>query len=106
MTPHGRLITPRSRRPKVLRPCVNLITLAIPCLRYLIGVMESWVDGIVTITSAVVLAAYVAISLGYVALYDLGLSGEKVRGTAMVAVILIAATVAVDFFGKKQRKAD
>jgi hypothetical protein len=34
------------------------------------------------------------------------LSGEKVRGAAMIAVILIAATVAVDFFGKKLRKAD
>ena len=68
--------------------------------------MESWVDGIVTITSAVFLAAYVAITLGYVALYDLGLSAEKVRGAAMIAVILIAATVAVDYFSKKQRKAD
>jgi hypothetical protein len=71
-----------------------------------IGVMESWVDGIVTITNAVFLAAYVAITLGYVALYDLGLSGEKVRGEAMIAVILIAATVAIDFLGKKLRKAD
>jgi hypothetical protein len=71
-----------------------------------IGGMESWVDGIVTITNAVFLAAYVAITLGYVALYDLGLSGEKVRGAAMIAVILIAATVAVDFLGKKLRKAD
>ena len=68
--------------------------------------MESWVDGIVTITSAVFLAAYVAITLGYVALYDLGLSGGKVRGAAMIAVILIAAMVAVDFLGKKLRKAD
>jgi amino acid transporter len=68
--------------------------------------MESKFDSIVTITNAVFLAAYVAIPLGYVALYDLGLSSEKVRGAAMIAAILIAATVAVDFFDKKLRKAD
>ena len=70
-----------------------------------IGVMENRFD-VVTIANAVFLAAYVAITLGYVALYDLGLSGEKVRGAAMIAAILIAATVAVDYFGKKLRKAD
>ena len=70
------------------------------------GAMESKFDGIVTITNAAFLAAYVAITLGYVALYDLGLSGEKVRGAAMIAAILIAATVAVDFCDKKLRKAD
>ena len=70
------------------------------------GAMESKFDGIVTITNAVFLAAYVAITLGYVALYDLGLSGEKVRGAAMIAAILITATVAVNFFDKKLRKAD
>jgi hypothetical protein len=37
--------------------------------------MESRFD-VVTIANAVFLAAYVAITLGYVALYDLGLSGE------------------------------
>jgi hypothetical protein len=31
-------------------------------------------------------------------------SGEEVRGAAMMIAILIAATVAVDFFGKKLRK--
>ena len=67
--------------------------------------MESKFDGIVAITNAVFLAAYVAIALGYVALYDLGLSGEGVRRAAMIAAILIAAMVAVDFFGKKLGKA-
>ena len=67
--------------------------------------MESRFD-VMTIAIAVCVAAYIAITLGYVALYDLGLSGEKVRGAAMIAAILIAATVAVDFFDKKLRKAD
>ncbi|MGO8907847.1 MAG: hypothetical protein ACLQDM_00720 [Bradyrhizobium sp.] len=43
--------------------------------------------------------------LEYVALYYLGLSGEEVRGAAMIIAILIAAMVAVDFFGKELRKA-
>jgi hypothetical protein len=49
---------------------------------------------------AVCLAACVA-----VALYDIGFSGEHVRGASMVAAILMAALVAVDFFGKKLKKA-
>jgi hypothetical protein len=49
---------------------------------------------------AVCAAAFVA-----VALYDIGLSGEHVRGASMVAAILLAALIAVDFFGKKLKKA-
>jgi hypothetical protein len=46
--------------------------------------MESKFD-LVTIASAVVVAGYVAIILGCVALYDFGLSPEVVRSTAMLA---------------------
>ena len=60
---------------------------------------------IVTIASAVCVAGYVAIMLLYVALYDLGLSGEAVRSAAMIAAISMAALVAVDFFGRKPDKA-
>ncbi len=60
---------------------------------------------ILSIAHAVCVAAYVAIALGYVALYNFGLSGEDVRGAAMSIAVLIAAMVAVDFFGKKLRKA-
>jgi drug/metabolite transporter (DMT)-like permease len=59
----------------------------------------------VTIANAICVAACVAIALGYVALYDLGFSREAVRSGAVIAAILIAAMVAVDFFGKKLRKA-
>jgi hypothetical protein len=62
--------------------------------------MESRFD-IATIASAVCLADYAAIMLGYVARFDLGLSGEEVRSVAVVAAIPIAALVAVDFFGQK-----
>jgi hypothetical protein len=59
-----------------------------------------------TIATAVCVAGYVAIALRYVALYDLGLSREEVRSGAMIVAILMAALVAVDFFGKKLGKAD
>jgi hypothetical protein len=66
--------------------------------------MEDRFD-IVTITSAVGVAGYVAIMLGYVALFDLGFGGEQVRGAAMIAAILIAALVAADCLGKGPDKA-
>jgi hypothetical protein len=66
--------------------------------------MESKFD-IVTIASAVCVAGYVAITLEYVALYDFGLSREAVRSAAMIAAILIAALVAIEFFGKRFGKA-
>ena len=62
--------------------------------------MESKFD-LVTITSAVFVAGYVAIMLGCVALYDFGLSREVVSSRAMIAAIPIAALVAVDFFKKR-----
>ena len=60
---------------------------------------------ILTIVHAVCVAAYVAIALGYVALYNFGLSGEDVRGAAMIIAVPIAAMVVLDFFGNKVRKA-
>jgi hypothetical protein len=66
--------------------------------------MENRFD-ITTIASAVCVAGYVAILLGHVALFDVGFSLEQVRSGAMIAAVLIAALVAVDFFGSKHRKA-
>jgi hypothetical protein len=62
--------------------------------------METRFD-IVTMASAVCVAGYVAIALRYVALYDLGLSGQQVRGGAVITAIAMAAMIAVDFFGNK-----
>jgi len=70
--------------------------------------MESRFELLIIVTSvanAVCMAACVAVTLGYVALYDFGLSSEQVRGGAMLAAILMAALMAIDFFGKKLRKA-
>jgi hypothetical protein len=66
--------------------------------------MESRFD-LVTIAHAICVAGYVAITLGYVPLYDLGLSCEEVRSGAMIAAILIAALIAVDLLDKKLGKA-
>jgi hypothetical protein len=60
--------------------------------------MENRFD-IVTIANAVCVAGYAAISLRYVALYDLGLSNDEVRSGATMLAIIIAAYVAIDFFG-------
>jgi hypothetical protein len=65
--------------------------------------MESRFD-LGTIATAVCVAGYVAIMLCYLALYDFGLSREEVCGGAMLAAILLAALVAIDFFGKKLGK--
>jgi hypothetical protein len=62
--------------------------------------MEIRFDPLV-IASATGVAAYVAVVLGYVAVHDLGLSSDLVRSAAMLAAILIAAALAIDYFGKK-----
>jgi hypothetical protein len=55
--------------------------------------------GIVTMANAVCVAGYAAISLRYVALYDLGLSSGEIRTWATTLALIIAAYVAIDFFG-------
>jgi hypothetical protein len=54
-----------------------------------------------TIASAVCVAGYAALALLYVALDDFGLSREALRSGAMVAALLIAVAVAIDFFGRQ-----
>jgi hypothetical protein len=61
--------------------------------------MENRID-CVTIAAAVC----IAITLGYVALYDFGLSREAVRSGATIAAILIGAAVAIEFFGTGKAK--
>jgi hypothetical protein len=63
--------------------------------------MESRFD-IATIASAVCVAGYAAIMLRYVLLFDFRFSSEQVRSGAMIAAIIMAALVAVDFFGQKR----
>jgi hypothetical protein len=46
----------------------------------------------------------VAFWLAYIASYDFGLSREEIRAPALVGAGIIAALVAVEFFGNKLRK--
>jgi hypothetical protein len=62
--------------------------------------MESRFD-IVTTASAVCVAAYAAIAIGYVACYDLGFSPQEIRGTAVAIAVIVAALIIIDFFGKR-----
>ena len=66
--------------------------------------MENKFD-IVTAACAVCVAGYVAIVVGYVARFDLGFSLPEIRSAAVVVAVVLAALIAIDFFGKKFGKA-
>lgn len=67
--------------------------------------MKSRFD-LVAIANALCVAGYAAISIGYVAHYSLGFSREEIRRGATIVAIIIAALLAIEFFGKKLRKAE
>ena len=50
-------------------------------------------------------AGAAALSLAYIAHYDFGLSRQDIRTAAVCGAAVIGALVAVEFFGKKLRKA-
>jgi hypothetical protein len=62
------------------------------------------VGSVLSFVMSVVLAAVTALSLAYIAHYDFGLSREEIRTLAVVGAVVIAASVAIEFFGKKLRK--
>jgi hypothetical protein len=64
--------------------------------------METRFD-LVIIASAICVAGYVAIAIGYLALHNFGLSCDLASCVAMLAAILIAATLAMNHFGKRLR---
>ena len=66
--------------------------------------MERKFDVMATV-SAVCVAAYAALAIRFVARHYLGLSLEEIRGAAVLAAVVIAAFIGIDFFGKKLRKA-
>jgi hypothetical protein len=45
-----------------------------------------------------------AVSVGYIAHFDFGLSREEIRGLAVFGAGVISALVATEYFGKKLRK--
>ncbi len=66
--------------------------------------METPVDRVLSVLMAVCVAAFTALSLAYIARYDLGLSRQEIRTPAVVAAAVIAMLVGVEYFGKKLRK--
>ena len=58
--------------------------------------IESRFD-IVTIAIAVGVAAYLAIAIGYVARYELGLSLQEIRGVAVLIAVAIGSLIATAF---------
>jgi hypothetical protein len=69
-------------------------------LRVAVSNMESKLD-IATVVIAVCIATYAAVAMRYVACYDLGFSLEEIRGAAILIAVVIAAAIAIDFFGEK-----
>ncbi|WJR74903.1 hypothetical protein [Bradyrhizobium sp. NP1] len=65
--------------------------------------MNNRID-LVTLIMAIVVAAYAAMLLDYVADVDFGFSVEQIRKVAMAAALFMALLMAIDFFGKKLGK--
>jgi hypothetical protein len=49
-------------------------------------------------------AIVTAVSLGYIAHYDLGFSRQEIRTQAVVGAAILGLLVATEYFGKKLRK--
>jgi tetrahydromethanopterin S-methyltransferase subunit C len=68
--------------------------------------MESKLDQVTTIVTAVFVAVYAAIAIRHVARYDLGFSFQEIRYVALTIATVTATFVAADLFGKKPDNAE
>jgi hypothetical protein len=66
--------------------------------------METTVGGVLRVLMAAGAAAVTALTLAYIAHYDLGLSRQEIRTPAVIAAAVIAMLMMIEFFGKKLRK--
>ena len=66
--------------------------------------METPVDRVLTYLMAMGTATMAALTLAYIAHYDVGLSRQEISTSAVAAAAVIAMLVAVEFFAKKLRK--
>jgi hypothetical protein len=66
--------------------------------------MEKRVERVLSAMIATNIAIVVSLSLAYIAHDDFGLSPQAIRIPALAAACVIAALVAIEFFGKKLRK--
>jgi hypothetical protein len=66
--------------------------------------MEKAIDRFLTLLMAVSAAVFTAVTLGYIAHYDFGLSREEIRTFAVIGAAVGVALVVMNYFGKKLRK--
>jgi hypothetical protein len=65
--------------------------------------METTVDRVLAFLTSVIAAATTAFWLAYL-VDDFGLSRQEIRAFAVVGAVVIAALVAIEYFGKKLAK--
>ena len=68
-----------------------------------VNAMENEID-LLTASTALGVASYVAIILACVARDDLGLSSGQIRYGAMLGAVAIAVVIVLDLLGKRPRK--
>jgi hypothetical protein len=66
--------------------------------------METTANKILIVLMTAITATTAALTLGYIAHYDLGFSRQEIRTPAVVAAAVIATVMVIEFFGKKLRK--
>jgi NhaP-type Na+/H+ or K+/H+ antiporter len=66
--------------------------------------MQATIDRVLVVVMSVGAAIMAAVTVGYVAHYDFGLSRQEIRTSALVGAIVIAGLLAVEHFGEKFRK--
>jgi hypothetical protein len=66
--------------------------------------MQATIDRVLVVLMSVGGAVMAAVTVGYVAHYDFGLSRQEIRTSALVGAIVIVALLAVEHFGEKLRR--
>ena len=66
--------------------------------------MQATIDRVLVVVMSLGAAVMAAVTVGYVAHYDFGLSRQEIRTSALVGAIVIVALLAVELFGEKLRK--
>ena len=60
---------------------------------------------LVTASTGLGVATYVAIMIGYVARHDLGFSTGQIRSAAMIGAVTIGLAIVLDLLGRRPGKA-
>jgi hypothetical protein len=66
--------------------------------------METTVGRLLVVLMATGATTLVALTLGYIAHYDFGLSRQEIRTPAVIAAAIIGLLLATEYFGKKLGK--